>query len=146
MKGRIISISVSSKKGIPKTNTEEVLLIENWGIEGDAHAGAWHRQISLLAIESIDKIRNKGLYNIQPGIFAENITTENINLLSLIIGDRIKISDAELEITQIGKECHNRCAIYNTVGDCVMPKEGIFARVLKGGKIKIDDNIEKLNV
>ena len=146
MSGKIIAISVSSKKGIPKTNTGQALLIENWGIEGDVHAGAWHRQISLLANESIDKIRNKGMDNIQPGIFAENITTENIDLLSLVVGDRIKIRNIELEITQIGKECHNRCAIYNTVGDCVMPKEGIFARVLKGGEIKIDDMIEKLNV
>lgn len=146
MNGKVIAISVSSKKGIPKTNTGQALLIENLGIKGDAHAVGGHRQISLLANESIDKIRNLGLANIQPGIFAENITTENINLMSLVIGDRIQIGYAELEITQIGKECHNRCAIYNTVGDCVMPKEGIFARVLKGGMIKIDDNIEKLNV
>jgi len=139
--GKIIALSVSKKKGIPKTNVERVTLIENYGMEGDAHAGNWHRQISLLAIESIEKMRAKGL-NVRPGAFAENITTEFIDLPGLNVGDRIVVGESELEITQIGKDCHTKCAIYYQTGDCVMPREGIFARVLKGGIIKVDDEIK----
>lgn len=146
MNGKVISISISMKKGIPKTNIDEAMLIENWGMENDAHAGDWHRQISLLAFESIYKIRNLGMKDIKPGMFAENITTENIDLMGLKIGDRIKVGSTELEITQIGKECHNRCAIFQTVGDCVMPKEGIFAKVIKGGKIFINDSVEMTDI
>jgi len=140
-KGRVIAISVSKKNGIQKTNIPIARLIENYGIEGDAHAGDWHRQISLLADESIDKIRKMGFDNVTPGIFAENITTKNFDLLDIDIGDKIFIGETELEITQIGKECHNHCAIYKTVGDCVMPREGVFARVIKGGIISVNDVI-----
>jgi len=141
MEGKIHAISISKLKGIPKSNISSANLVHEHGIENDAHAGKWHRQVSLLAIESISKMRLK-IPNLRAGAFAENITTQNFDLLSLKIGDKIKVgSDAELEITQIGKECHSKCAIFYRVGDCVMPTEGIFARVIKSGKIKINDNI-----
>jgi len=109
---------------------------------GDAHAGDWHRQVSLLAAESVDKMRGRGI-ELHPGDFAENLTIEGIDLKGLKIGQRLKIgSEAILEITQIGKECHNGCAIKRLVGDCVMPREGVFAKVIKGGEIKIEDKIE----
>jgi len=138
---RIISINISEKKGTRKRPVMEAVINEDFGIVGDAHGGAWHRQISLLGIESIEKMRQKGLH-VNPGDFAENITTEGIDLLSLPIGTKLKIGPVLAEVTQIGKECHTRCAIYRQAGDCVMPKEGIFVRVLKGGKIKTGDLIE----
>jgi MOSC domain-containing protein YiiM len=138
---RIISINISEKKGTRKRPVMEAVINEDFGIVGDAHGGAWHRQISLLGIESIEKMRQKGL-QVNPGDFAENITTEGIDLLSLPIGTKLKIGPVLAEVTQIGKECHTRCAIYRQAGDCVMPKEGIFVRVLKGGKIKTGDLIE----
>ena len=142
--GKIIAISVSKRKGIQKTNVESALFIKNHGIDGDAHAGDWHRQVSFLSIESIGKMRDTGLINVEPGDFAENITTESIDLLKLKIGDRIKSGDVIFEITQIGKECHSHCAIYHAVGDCVMPREGLFARVISGGEIAVGDSIEVL--
>ncbi|MFA6232854.1 MAG: MOSC domain-containing protein [Bacteroidota bacterium] len=138
--GVIVALSLSAEKGTPKNNREEVRLIENWGIEGDAHAGNWHRQVSLLAMESIEKIHALGL-DVRPGAFAENITTHFVDLLSLQIGDRVHVGGAELEITQIGKECHQRCVIFEQVGDCVMPREGLFARVLRGGIIRSGDPV-----
>ncbi len=132
--GNVLAISISTKKGIPKRNVGSAELRENWGIVGDAHAGNWHRQVSLLAMESIDIMRAKGL-NVRPGAFAENITTQFLALPELEIGTRLTIGETLLEITQIGKECHARCAIYYKAGDCVMPRDGIFARVLKGGNI-----------
>jgi MOSC domain-containing protein YiiM len=144
-KGRILAISISDRKGIKKTNVNSAKLIEDYGIEGDAHAGKWHRQISFLSIDSIEKMRNAGLINLNPGDFAENITTEFIDIPELKIGTRLKLgNEAELEITQIGKECHSRCAIFEAVGDCVMPKEGVFARVLKSGEIYINDAVQEL--
>lgn len=144
--GKVVAISISKKKGIPKTNVLSAKLIENFGIEGDVHAGNWHRQISLLALESIDKMREKGLSNLRPGAFAENITTEFLELPQLEVGTRMKIGkEAELEITQIGKECHSKCAIYFKVGDCVMPREGIFAKVIRGGEIFVGDEIKILS-
>ena len=121
---------------------KEALLKTGYGIEGDAHASsAWHRQVSLLAVESIKKMRDKGL-DVKPGDFAENITTEGIDLLSLSVGTQLMIGEGiEVEVSQIGKQCHTRCAIYYQAGDCVMPKEGIFARVLSGGVIKTGDRI-----
>lgn len=140
--GKVIAISISRKKGIPKTNIDTANLIENFGIDGDIHAGNWHRQVSFLAIESINKMRDAGIPKLRPGAFAENITTEFINLPVIEIGSRIKIGvEAELEITQIGKECHDKCAIFVKIGDCVMPREGIFARVIKSGNIKPGDQI-----
>ena len=139
--GRIVAVSVSDRKGIKKKNIERGVLVENFGLEGDAHAGDWHRQISLLAQESIDKIRAKGL-DVTPGDFAENITTRGFAIEELPVGTRLQLgTEALVEITQIGKVCHNRCAIFHQVGDCVMPREGIFARILKGGSIRPGDAI-----
>lgn len=142
MNAAVVSINISAKKGVRKKPVDEALLIENFGIESDGHASdKWHRQVSLLALESIKKMQDKGL-KVVPGDFAENITTEGIDLPSLPIGTRMTIGEeAEVEVTQIGKECHNKCAIYYQAGDCVMPKEGIFVKVLKGGKIKKGDKI-----
>jgi MOSC domain-containing protein YiiM len=139
--GKVVALNISKKKGIPKTNVDSVKLIEDWGIEGDVHAGKWHRQVSFLAIESIEKMRAKGL-NVRPGAYAENITTEFIGIPGLHVGDVIIIGNAELEITQIGKECHSKCAIYYKAGDCVLPREGIFARVIKGGTLQVGDMCE----
>lgn len=136
----VIAVCISEKKGERKKPVEAVELRENHGIAGDAHAGDWHRQVSLLAKESIDKMRAMGL-DVTNGDFAENITTSGINLPSLPVGSRLQIGEALLEVTQIGKECHTRCAIYYQAGDCVMPKEGIFARVLKPGVIKAGDAV-----
>ncbi len=143
MSAEVIAVCISSEKGERKTPVPEVTLGEEHGIVGDAHAGEWHRQVSLLALESIEKMQRMGL-DVNPGDFAENITTIGIDLLSLPIGTRLTLGEAIVEVTQIGKECHTRCAIYNQAGDCVMPKEGIFARVLRGGVIKPGDRIEVL--
>ena len=140
--GRVVAISISKQKGIPKENVECAQLIKEHGIEGDAHAGNWHRQVSLLAMESIEKMKRAGLPKLKPGAFAENITTEFMALPEFEIGSKLQIgNDTLLEITQIGKECHSRCAIYTTVGDCVMPREGIFAKVIEGGSITVGDEI-----
>ena len=141
--GEVLAISVSRKKGIPKTNTDRAMLRKNWGIVGDAHAADWHRQISLLAMESIETMQAKGL-NVRPGAFAENITTRFLTLPTLAIGTKLRIGPTLLEITQIGKECHARCAIYYEAGDCVMPREGIFAAVLEGGEIFPGDTVTVL--
>jgi len=142
LKGRIVSLNISAKKGIRKKPIKEVLLKTNYGIEGDAHASSkWHRQVSLLSLESIRKMQDKGL-NVNPGDFAENITTEGIDLPTLPVGTKMTIgNNIEVEVSQIGKECHTRCAIYYLAGDCVMPKEGIFVTVLKGGKVREGDEI-----
>ena len=142
--GSVFALSISEVRGTTKHNVESVMLIENYGIENDAHAGNWHRQISLLAVESIESFNKSSGFNVLPGEFAENITTKGINLLkSLPIGSVVKIgNDVVLEITQHGKKCHTDCAIYKVVGKCAMPTEGIFAKVLKGGKIKVGDPIK----
>jgi MOSC domain-containing protein YiiM len=143
MTAKVVSVNISDKKGMRKKTVEEVHIRENYGIEGDAHASEkWHRQISLLALESIKKMQAMGL-NVNAGDFAENITTEGIDLPSLAIGTRVCIGkDVEAEVSQIGKVCHTRCAIYHQAGDCVMPKEGIFVRVIKGGIVKKGDKIQ----
>lgn len=141
MKGQLIAACLSRQVGERKTPVAQVELLENHGIVGDAHAGTWHRQVSLLAKESIDKMRAKGL-DVDNGDFAENLTTKGVDLPKLPIGTRLQIGDSLLEVTQIGKECHTRCAIYHQAGDCVMPKEGIFAKVLRGGIIKPGDPLE----
>ena len=144
MKGKVVSINISENKGTTKKAIEEAYLIENYGIEGDAHAGShWHRQISLLAVESIEKMKDKGMI-LHYGDFAENITTEGIDLLSLPLGTKLQIGECILEITQHGKKCHSKCEIFKFVGDCIMPREGVFAKVLKGGKIKRGDIINLL--
>jgi len=139
----IIAVCQSEKKGIKKKPVAVVTIKENYGIVGDAHAdGTTHRQVSLLATESIDKMRGRG-FDLQPGDFAENITTQGIDWVSLPIGTRITVGDrVVLEMTQIGKECHAACAIRKQVGDCIMPREGIFARVIRGGDVKAGDPIK----
>jgi MOSC domain-containing protein YiiM len=144
MKGKVIAVNISLNKGERKTPVAEVTLRENHGIEGDAHAGDWHRQVSLLAMESIAKMQALGL-SVGEGDFAENITTEGVDLVNLPVGTRMTLGEALLEVTQIGKECHNRCAIYYQAGDCVMPKEGIFAKVLTGGVVRPGDVVAVLN-
>lgn len=145
IKGTIKAISISRKRGTRKSNVQTALLKGAFGIEGDAHGGDWHRQISLLAQESIDKMKAKGA-DVGPGDFAENITTEGIDLLSLDMGAMLKLGEeAQVEVTQFGKKCHSGCEIFEQIGDCVMPREGIFARVIKPGPIKPGDTIEVLN-
>ena len=139
--GMVKAVCISENKGERKKPVESVTLRENHGIVGDGHAGDWHRQVSLLAEESIDKMRALGL-DVTAGDFAENITTSGIVLVTLPIGSRLQIGETLLEVTQIGKECHTRCAIYDQAGDCVMPKEGIFAKVITGGVIKPGDEIK----
>lgn len=142
MHGSVVSINRSDKKGVRKKPVDEVRVGENFGIEGDAHASSeWHRQVSLLALESIKKMQAMGL-DVQPGDFAENITTEGLDLVALPVGTRITIGGEVIgEVSQIGKECHTRCAIYYQAGDCVMPKEGIFIKVIRGGVIRKGDRI-----
>jgi len=140
---RIHAISISETKGVRKDNVSTAVLRPDHGIESDAHAGQWHRQVSLLARESIEKMVQRGLA-VGPGDFAENITTEGIVLTELPIGERLRLgSDVMVEVTQIGKECHDRCAIYHEAGDCVMPREGIFVKVLTGGAISLGDPIAR---
>lgn len=138
---RVIAINISEKKGVPKVTVPEGNLIAEFGLEGDAHGGKWHRQVSLLGVESIDKMKAVGVQGLCTGKFAENLTTEGIVLYDLPVGTQLRIGETLQEVTQIGKECHQKCAIYHTVGDCVMPKEGIFTRVLKGGVIRAGDEI-----
>jgi MOSC domain-containing protein YiiM len=140
MSGSVLAVCISLNKGERKKPVPSVEFVQEHGIAGDAHAGDWHRQVSLLAQESIDKMRAMGL-SVSAGDFAENITTIGIDLVSLPIGTRLSLGSTILEVTQIGKECHNRCAIYYQAGDCVMPKEGIFARVLKGGVVTAGTDI-----
>ncbi|MDK2817469.1 MAG: hypothetical protein PWR22_2098 [Moorella sp. (in: firmicutes)] len=140
--GRIVAVCTSASKGERKKNIGRGMLIANHGLEGDAHAGSWHRQVSLLAMESITKMQAKGL-QVGPGDFAENLTTEGIDLVSLPVGTKLRIGDRVLaEVTQIGKQCHSRCAIYEQAGDCVMPREGIFVAILESGPVQVGDPIE----
>jgi MOSC domain-containing protein YiiM len=141
-RGRVKAISISKTRGTQKVNVPEAELRAKHGIVGDAHAGDWHRQLSLLDIESIDAVAAKGA-NVSPGDFAENITTEGIDLSELKIGDKLKLgAEVEIEVTQFGKQCHGRCVIYEKIGDCIMPRQGVFASVSRGGRIKIGDIIE----
>jgi len=141
---RVIAVCRSDEKGTRKDVVDEVVLREEYGVEGDAHASsAWHRQVSLLAEESIQKMRDTGL-DVGPGDFAENLTTEGIHLHSLPLGTRLVVGDGvTLEITQIGKECHTGCAIFQQVGKCIMPREGVFARVIRGGPVRAGDAITR---
>ncbi|MGI6225061.1 MAG: molybdenum cofactor synthesis domain-containing protein [Peptococcales bacterium] len=141
---KVLAVCTSPKKGMRKNNVGESNLLVDLGLEGDAHAGFAHRQVSLLAMESIEKMVKMGL-DVGPGDFAENLTTQGIDLVNLPVGTRFQIgNEAVLRVTQIGKECHTRCAIYYQAGECVMPKEGIFAEVLRGGKVQVGDEIQLL--
>jgi len=142
---KIVSIAISRKKGTRKTCIDEVDLVENHGLDGDAHAGDWHRQVSFLAAESIDRSREGGL-DVSFGDYAENIATTGIDWKAQPLGARFRLGDtAVVEVTQIGKECHKKCAIFYQAGDCIMPKEGVFARVLTGGTIRVDDLIVQIS-
>ncbi len=140
---KIFALSISEKRGTIKYNVEGANFVENYGIENDAHAGDWHRQISLLSIESIEKFNANSNFKVNPGEFSENVTTQGIELLTTLpIGSMIKIgNDVLLKVTQHGKKCHTDCAVFKTVGKCIMPTEGIFATVLKGGKVRVGDSI-----
>lgn len=138
---KVIAINISEKKGEMKKPIKEGLFKENHGLEGDAHAGPWHRQVSLLGIESINKINEMAVKGLCAGNFAENITTEGIRLYTLPVGTRIRIGETIQEVTQIGKSCHKGCEVMKLVGDCIMPREGIFTKVIKGGVVKEGDCI-----
>lgn len=141
---KIVSVAISKKKGTRKVVVDEGVLVADHGLEDDAHAGQWHRQVSFLASESIEKARERGL-DVVFGDFAENIATEGIDWPRVPVGTLIQLGNSALvEITQIGKECHNKCAIYYKAGDCIMPREGVFARVLKGGKIRSGEMVRLL--
>lgn len=140
---RVVSVNISERRGTPKHAVSEILLRPRHGIVGDAHAGDWHRQISLLAQESADKLR-QAVPGLAPGAFAENVNTEGIDLKHLPVGTRLRLGEAEVEVTQIGKECHNDCAIRRAAGTCVMPTEGIFAVVLREGVVRAGDAVEIL--
>jgi MOSC domain-containing protein YiiM len=137
------AISISDRKGIRKNNIDTGELLADFGLAGDAHGGDWHRQVSLLAQESIEKMRAKGL-DVVAGNFAENITTEGIDLSALPVGAHLTVGETEMVISQLGKICHHRCAIYHQAGDCVMPREGVFAVVRRGGVIRVGDEIRIL--
>jgi MOSC domain-containing protein YiiM len=142
---KIVSIAISKKKGTRKQCVEHAELVKEHGLLGDAHAGDWHRQVSFLSAESIEETRSRGL-EVSFGDFAENIATTGIEWISVPVGTRFQIGRSALvEITQIGKECHNKCAIYYKAGDCIMPKEGVFARVLRGGEIRTGDKLVRLD-
>ncbi|MCY6960711.1 MOSC domain-containing protein [Clostridium brassicae] len=139
---KVIAVNISEKKGVIKHPIEKGFFKKEHGLEGDAHVGNWHRQVSLLGQESIDKMKKLGLDKLSTGDFAENITTEGIVLYKLPVGTKLKVGETEMEVTQIGKKCHKGCEIQKLVGDCIMPREGIFAIVLKDGYIKSGDEIK----
>ena len=136
--GKVIAVCTSERKGIQKTSVPEIKVIEDWGIEGDAHAGKWHRQVSLLAYDKIEAFRARGA-EVEDGAFGENLVVQGFDFSSLPIGTRFRCNDVVLEMTQIGKECHHGCAIFQKMGDCIMPREGVFTKVLHGGIIREGD-------
>ena len=139
--GTVKAVCTSKYKGTQKTAAEYIDLIEDLGIDGDAHAGKWHRQVSLLSYEKIEEFKKRGI-ELDDGAFGENIIIEGYDLKALPLGTRFKIGDVCLELTQIGKECHAHCAIYHAVGDCIMPREGVFTKVITGGRITAGDTVE----
>lgn len=139
--GKVIAVCTSPEKGTQKTNIRRGVFIEDYGIEGDAHAGKWHRQVSLLSYEKIEAFRARGAV-VEDGAFGENLVVEGIDFKTLPIGTRFQCNDVVLELTQIGKECHHGCEIFQKMGKCIMPREGVFAIVLHGGVIKVGDNLE----
>lgn len=138
--GRVMAICISEKKGTQKSEVEEALFIEDFGIEEDAHAGKWHRQVSLLSYETIEEFKTRGA-EVQDGAFGENVIAAGIDLIHLPVGTKLACGEILLEVTQIGKECHSHCQIYHKMGECIMPTNGIFTKVLKGGKMKKGDEI-----
>ena len=138
--GKVLAVCISEKKGTQKRNVGSAVFVEDWGLEGDAHAGKWHRQVSLLSGEKIDAFRAKGA-EVEDGAFGENLVVEGIDFAKLPVGTRFRCGEVVLELTQIGKECHNGCAIFQKMGECIMPREGVFTRVLKGGKVSVGDEM-----
>ena len=143
--GKVTAICISEKRGTQKVYIEEAKFIEDFGIENDAHAGNWHRQVSLISFEQIEDFKKRGA-QVQPGAFGENVIVQGIDFKNLPVGTRFKCNDVELEMTQIGKKCHHHCQIFEQVGDCIMPREGVFAKVLKGGIIKVGDEMEVITI
>lgn len=139
--GKVMAVNISEKRGTQKVNVHTVRLIENYGLENDAHAGNWHRQVSLLSYEKIEEFKAKGA-PVQDGAFGENLIVKGFDFKTLPVGTRLKCNDVILEITQIGKKCHNGCEIFKVMGDCIMPREGVFARVIHGGVISQGDEME----
>ena len=141
IEGRVIDVCTSDRKGIPKRAVDRVILRSGHGIEGDAHAGFDHRQVSLLSLEHIDEMRAKGL-NLRSGAFGENLVIAGLDTDTLGLSSRLAVGSAELEVSQIGKECHDRCAIYHTAGDCIMPRSGLFGVVVRGGEVMRGSRVE----
>ena len=141
--GNVLAVCVSTEKGTQKQNVGTAVFVEDWGIEGDAHAGKWHRQVSLLSHEKIEAFRARGA-QVEDGAFGENLVVSGIDFRSLPLGTEFQCNDVVLELTQIGKECHNGCEIYKIMGDCIMPREGVFTRVLHGGSISVGDTLRIL--
>ena len=141
--GNVIAVCISEKKGTQKKNVNSAVFVEDWGIENDAHAGKWHRQVSLLSHDKIEAFRARGA-EVKDGAFGENLVVSGIDFRALPIGTRFACNDVLLELTQIGKECHHGCEIFQKMGDCIMPREGVFARVLHGGIISVGDALTVL--
>lgn len=139
--GRVMAVCISEKRGTQKINVSEAVLIENFGIENDAHAGDWHRQVSLLCYDRVEEFRDRGA-DVSDGAFGENILVEGIDFKTLPVGTVFRCGDAVLELTQVGKQCHSHCEIYHKVGDCIMPREGVFTKVIRGGRISVGDELE----
>lgn len=142
--GKVMAICISEKRGTQKVNINEANFIEDYGIEQDAHAGNWHRQVSLISLERIEEFKQRGA-QVEPGAFGENVIVQGIDFKNLPVGTRLKCNEVVLEMTQIGKQCHHHCQIYHQVGDCIMPREGVFAKVLKGGHIKVGDEMQMIS-
>ena len=138
--GKIIAVCTSPEKGTQKQNVGSALLVEDWGIQGDAHAGKWHRQVSLLSYDRVEEFRARGA-QVEPGAFGVKLLVEGFAFKSLPVGSRFGCNGAVLELTQIGKQCHAHCQIYRQVGDCIMPREGVFTRVLRGGVVRVGDEL-----
>lgn len=138
--GKVIAVCISEKKGTQKKNVGSANFLENWGIEGDAHAGKWHRQVSLLSHDRVEEFRRRGA-EVDEGAFGENLVVEGFDFKLLPIRTKFKCNDVVLELTQVGKECHSHCEIYKAMGDCIMPREGVFTRVLQGGSICVGDEL-----
>ena len=141
--GNVIAVCVSERKGVQKKNVGSANFVADWGIENDAHAGAWHRQVSLLSHDKIEAFRARGA-EVGDGAFGENLVVSGIDFKALPIGTRFSCNEVLLELTQIGKECHSGCEIFKKMGDCIMPREGVFARVLHGGTISVGDTLTVL--
>ncbi|HIS65639.1 MAG TPA: MOSC domain-containing protein [Candidatus Avoscillospira avistercoris] len=138
--GNVIAVCISEKKGVQKKNVGSARFIEDWGIENDAHAGTWHRQVSLLSHDRVEEFRARGAV-VEDGAFGENLVVSGFDFKNLPVGTKFRCNDVLLEMTQIGKQCHAHCEIYKVMGDCIMPREGVFARVLHGGTISVGDTL-----